>query len=133
MPSSKGKKTVPIAKKVKQDRGKKQDKDDSKTDCIQSYLARLPNSFPFIVGRNTAPWEIAFYPSRGKAVDHDGQVWINPVYRKDDVDQPADVSLSMFQRITQPDILTIDADDDLVVLFREHVGPNLSVRLARRR
>jgi hypothetical protein len=49
------------------------------------------------------------------------------------VDQPADVSLSMFQRITQPDILTIDADDDLVVLFHERVGPNLLVKLTRRR
>ena len=129
MPSSKGKKTAPIAKK----RGKKQDKDEAKTDCIQGYLARFPNSFPFIVGRNTAPWEIAFYPSRGKAVDHDGQVWINPVFRRDDTDQPADVSLLMFQRITQPDILDIDADDDLVVQLREHVGPNLSVKLVRRR
>jgi hypothetical protein len=88
----------------------------------------------FTVGPNkTAPREIAFHPSSGQAVDR-GRVYTDPVYRKDDTDQPADVSLSMFQRITPEDILVVHADaDQLVVLFHNRVGPNLSVRLARRR
>jgi hypothetical protein len=103
--------------------------------CIQRYLDRFPNCFPFSIGPDkTAPRQTNFLPSSGQAMDRAGRIYIDPVYRKDEMDQSADVSRTMFERITQQDILVVHADaDQLIVLFHERVGPNLSVKLARLR
>ena len=103
------------------------------------YFERQQTVAPFIIGRTTAPCEIAFYPLRGKVVDHDGRVYVDPVYRQDEADLDEDVSRSMFERIIPEDILVLDANDmEVTIVFRVSVGsrlfattryPNISLRI----
>lgn len=98
------------------------------------YFERQQTATPFIVGRTTAPCEITFYPSRGKVVDHNGRVYVNPVYRQDEADLDEDVSRDMFERITREDILVIDANDvEVTIVFRVSIGSRLFAKLTRSR
>ena len=98
------------------------------------YFDRQQTIVPFIVGCTTAPREIAFYPSRGKVVDHDGRVYVDPVYRQDEADLAEDVSSAMFERITPEDILVLDANDmEVTIVFRVSAGCNLFAKLTRSR